>query len=134
MNFLKKFGQLVANIAGVVAGIGPIFAAAIPGKAGQAIQTGINDFEQVAGVVQTVETVFTTINGPDAKTGPEKLLAATPLVAQVILQSSALAGKKIADPTLFQSGCAKVAGGFADILNSIHPDAVQAVQVVKHTA
>lgn len=54
--------------------------------------------------------------------GADKLKAAAPAMAQVILRSSAMAGKQIQDPELFQRGVTKIADGWADVLNSVHGD------------
>lgn len=126
MTFLKKLGQVIANIAGIASGIGPIFAAAIP-KAAGAIATGISDLQAIASEIATVETIGNTVTNP-AITGPTKLQMATPLVAQVIMQSALLAGKKIANPALYQVGSQKVADGMADILNSLHESGVTVTQ------
>lgn len=117
MTFLKKLGQVVVNIAGIVSGIGPIFSASIP-KASGAINLVTSEIAQLAGVIATVEAVGQAVSTP--LPGTEKLKAATPLVAQIILASSVMAGKKIADPAKFQLGASEVASGIADILNSLH--------------
>lgn len=54
--------------------------------------------------------------------GPDKLKAITPLLAQLVLKSDVLAGKKIEDPVLFQRGVASLGSGWADILNSVKGD------------
>lgn len=120
--FLSTFGKIAINAAGIVSGIGPIFAASIPKSAGP-IGTVISDLAQVAGVIQTIEVAAQAASAPIP--GAEKLKMATPLVAQAILQSSLLAGHKIANPTLFQQGSQKIADGMADIVNAIDEGSVK---------
>lgn len=127
MNFLKKFGQVVANIAGIVAGIGPIFQKALPSESG-VIGTVTSDFEQVAGIVGMIEAAFTAVG--NAK-GTDKLKAATPLVVQAILASTLMVGKKIADPVAFNTACTEITSGFADLLNSLHGDSVKVESLPK---
>lgn len=112
-------------MAGIVTGVGPIFAASIP-KAAGTITIVTSDLQQIAGVIQTIEAAAAAATAPIP--GAEKLQMATPLVAQAILQSSLLAGHKIANPTLYNQGAEKIASGMADVLNSLHEDAVKVTQ------
>ncbi len=125
MSFLKRLGQVIANIAGIASGIGPIFGTVVP-KSATVVTTVISDLQQVAGVIATVEAIGQAATTP--MPGAEKLRVATPLVAQVIMQSSLLAGKHIADPVKYQQGAQKVADGIADILNSINENSVQVIK------
>jgi hypothetical protein len=61
--------------------------------------------------------------------GPDKLKAASPLVAQIIHQSEMLAGKKIDDKVLFAAGVEKITSGMADILNSVKDSEVHEVNI-----
>lgn len=117
MKFLTKLGQIILKATEIVSGIAPYASAAFPGHEGQ-IQTVSNDLAQVANVIVQIEAVGQTLSIP----GAQKLLAAAPGVAQVILKSSLLVGRKIADPALFKQGTTKVADGMADILNSLKDD------------
>lgn len=126
MTFLKKLGQVISNIAGIVTGIGPIFGTAIP-QASSTIAVVTSDLQQIAGIIETVEAIGAAATSPVP--GSEKLRMATPLVAQAILQSSLLAGKKIANEALYRQGANKVADGVADILNSLHEDGVQVTKI-----
>lgn len=114
MSFLKKFGEFILRATEIVVGFAPVAAATFPGEAG-AIQVVSRDLSQIAGVITTVEAIGQTLGQP----GPQKLQAAAPLVAQVILQSSILVDHSIADPGLFQKGAQKIADGMADVLNSL---------------
>ena len=119
MKLLKKIGLIVLKATEIVTGFGPGLAAIIPGdKDDRIIQTASADLSQVAGIITQVE-VFGAALGI---AGPDKLRAAAPAVAQVILRSTVLAGRKIHDTVLFQAGCTQVAAGMADILNSLKDD------------
>lgn len=125
MSFLKKLGIAIVNVAGIVSGVGPIFAAS-NAKAAGVIGTVTSDLQQVAGVIQTIEAAAQAASSPIP--GAEKLKMATPLVAQAILQSSLLAGHKISNQALFQQGSQKVADGMADLLNSIDDGSLKVTQ------
>lgn len=117
MKFLTKLGQILLKATEIVSGIAPYASAVFPGH-DKEIQIVSNDLAQVANVVVQVEAVGQVLQLP----GASKLIAAAPGVAQVILQSSLLVGRKIADPALFKQGTTKVADGMADILNSLKDD------------
>lgn len=117
MTFLNKFGRVVGEIGKVVAGVAgimPIVEKIDPAHA-PVYQTVSKDLEQIGGIVLTLESVGSTLGLP----GAQKLQATAPLIGQVVLQSSMLAGRKIKDPALFQRGCTKLGDGMADILNSV---------------
>ena len=117
MSFLKKFGQIAGEVGKValsVAGVAPYVQAALPGQS-EKIQIVSADLAQIATIAQEVEVIGQALSLP----GTQKLQAATPLVAQVILQSSLLANHKISNPALFAQGSQKIADGMADVLNSL---------------
>lgn len=114
MNFLKKFGQVVLKITQVAMGVGPLIQAAAPGSA-TAVSVVVAELQLLAGVIQQAEIFGQALSLP----GAQKLTAATPAVAQMILQSSIMAGRQIADPVKFQAGCQQMAAGMADILSSL---------------
>lgn len=118
MNFLKKFGSAILKVTQIVTGLGPVFSATIPQSSGAVITS---ELQQLAGVIATVETVGQALG----TAGADKAKAAGPLVAQVILQSSFMVGKKIADEALFTKACTALGGDVADLLNSLHDSAVQ---------
>lgn len=117
MKFLTKFAQIVLKVTEVAAGIAPIVSAAVPGESGK-IDVVSQDLAQIGTIIQQVEVMGQVLGQP----GPQKLQAAAPLVAQVLLQSSILVHHQIANPTLFQQGCTKLADGMADVLNSLKDD------------
>src|SRR5579862_4153702 len=126
MTFLQKLGSILATgvrIAAEAAGIAPLVApflgSAAP-KVENAIATGATDLTQVGQVVVSAEAL---LQGPGS--GASKLAAATPLVQSIVQTSQLVDGKKIAYPTLFTQGCSKITSGVADVLNSLHEDAVK---------
>lgn len=110
MKFLTKLGMIIAKVTAVATGISPLFPQydKVTGKV-------VDTLNGIAAIVMNVE-VFGQVLGT---AGPDKLKAATPLVAQIILQSDMMTGKKINDQVLFAQGVEKVTAGIADILNSI---------------
>jgi hypothetical protein len=123
MTFLKKLGQIIAQLAGAAVGIGPIIAPFLGGgKTAAVVTTGINDLTAIAKLTLTIEAAFASV--PNS-TGAQKLQALVPLVSNIISTSEVVSGKKVADPATFTKGCTEVAQGMVDILNSISPDAAQ---------
>jgi hypothetical protein len=114
MKFLTKLGQISLNIGGIVAGIGPLGSMLFP-QHKAAIDKFVGTSSSIVSIISQIEVVGQTLLLP----GTDKLKAATPLVAQVILSSDALVGKKIKDNELFKSGCTKITDGWADVINSL---------------
>lgn len=117
MTFLKKLAGVLLKAGEVAAGIGPW----LPPGYQPVAQTVTTDLHQIQNVIVQAEVMGQALQLP----GPDKLKAAAPSVAQIILQSSVLAGRKIANPELFQRGSTKVADGMADILNSLDEGSVK---------
>ena len=112
MGFLKKLGSILLKATEIITGFAPLLNQVALGGAIS------HDLEQIAGIVVQAEVMGQVLGQP----GVQKLMAAAPVVAQVILRSSLLAGRQIADPALFQRGCSEIAGGMADILSSLKGD------------
>lgn len=122
MTFLKKLGSIIAKglqLAGQFEGL-------IPANVAQTYTIVKNELVQIAKVIIDVEVMGQALSLP----GAQKLTAATPAVAQIILDSAILAHRKIADEALFKAGAQKIADGMADVLNSIKDD----VQVIDKAA
>ncbi len=117
MGWLAKFGGIALKFVQIAAGIAPIVQAEIPGSSGT-VQIVSKDLTEIAQIIQEVEVMGQALNQP----GAQKLTAAAPLIAQIILQSSLLANHTIADQAKFQAGVNSVASGIADVLSSLHPD------------
>lgn len=118
-SWLKTLGTVGLAVGKVIPVISPFATAAgafIPGdKDDKAIATTLTTLDHVANVVVAAERMGAAISAP----GAQKLQMATPEVVSLLLQSSLLAGKHIADPVKLQSGAQKIADGMADVLNSL---------------
>lgn len=114
MSFLKQLGQITLAVSKVAPIVGPIITAIVP-NASQVVTRATSDIDQIASIIANVEVMGQALQ----LQGPQKLTAATPLIAQMVLQSSALAGKEIANPELFKAGCEKIGSGMADVLNAV---------------
>lgn len=121
MTFLKKLGSAILKGTAIVAGLAPMFVTS--DKSGAVVNTISADLAQIGLVISSMEAVGQSLN----LKGPEKLTAAAPQVAQVILQSAMMVGKKVHDEVLFASGSKKFADGMADILNSLHENGVETI-------
>lgn len=119
MKWLTLVGKYALVGLNLLTGFGPMIGQMIPGdKDDKVILKATDTLTQVSTVIQMVEAIGQAASTPMA--GPEKLKVATPLVAQIVLSSSMLAQHKIANEDLFRAGCASIASGMADVLNSIH--------------
>lgn len=129
VKFLTILGKVILQASGVVQAFAPIAQAIYPNQAGT-IQTISRDSAEIANIIAQVEAIgqMSQLNGE------QKLAAATPLVAQIVLSSSVLANHKIAHPDLLQQGIAKITGGWADVLNSIdgNPDTLSKIAIGLH--
>lgn len=123
MTFLKKFGQVLVNLAGIAAGVGPIVTPFLgSGKAASVAGTVVNDLTAIGSVVLQMETAFAALG---SATGADKLKAALPLVGNIIKTSELVAGKKIANDALFAQAIQEYTQATVDLLNAIHPDEVK---------
>lgn len=119
MKFLSKLAQYFAQGLRIIGVFTPIVEQILP-KSEKVIQVVSQDLTEIGQVVVDVEQMGVAL----ALKGPDKLKAASPLVADIILKSSMLANHKIANPDLFNQGATKVADGMADIINSLHADGI----------
>lgn len=115
MTFLKRFGEIALKCIAIAGGFAPLVQAAVPDSAKPTVALVASDLALVADIITKTEVMGQALG----IAGPDKLKAAAPLVAQIILSSSVLAQHEIANPALFQQGCASVASGMADVLNSL---------------
>lgn len=122
MTFLKKLGNIISTIAGIFTGFAPILTKEIP-QTGQVVQIVSKDLAAILDEVANVEAIG-QLQGMD---GTQKARALGPIVANIILGSSPLSGKKIANPALFAQACQEIGAGAADLLNSLHEDSVSSV-------
>ena len=123
MSFLKKFGKVLLNIVGVVTGVGPLIANAIPGnRDDEAIAKVQDTLKQIADLVLITEGMFAGIQGA---TGLQKLSAASPFVAQIIQRAEFMVGKEIMDEEKFAEAIQTITGGMADLLNSLKDKGIE---------
>ncbi len=108
---LSRIGSILLTATKIVTGIAPFIPSAQQGQ----YQIISRDLEQISAIIVQVELFGQALN----LKGPDKLTAASPAVAQIILQSSILANHKIANEELFKAGCKKIADGMADVMNSL---------------
>ena len=122
MTFLAKLGLYLAKGIAVLSGLTPLISPLFGSKAQQAsnvASTIVNDLTAVGQVVVSAEALL------GAGTGPAKLAAAAPLVANVVKTSELVSGHKIANEMLFIQGCTDLTNAVAEILNSLDSGAVQ---------
>lgn len=124
LSFLKKAGQIIAAVTGIMPLFQPGLSAISPKIAGFADQ-GASELTKIGQVILQTEVIGNTLS----LKGPDKLKAAAPQIAQLVMMSSLIAGKKISNPTLFSQGSAKIGDGMADILNSLHEDEANVIDV-----
>ena len=124
MKFLTALGKGFANAIPVLNILGPVIETLFPKsrsyveKASDVVVAAgsINDdLTQIAQLVAQVEVVGQTTG----LTGDQKRAAVAKLAADVFLRSKVLAGHPVDNEALFSQGVDKVAGGVADILNSL---------------
>lgn len=123
MSVLKKVGLVllkVGSIASEIMGF-PFIAQWFGGsKAGAIVGSVLGEFSSVAQVLTMTEVAYPSIDG--AKTGSQKLNAAAPLVAQIVLvwaQSNLPGHNKLkVDPAVFADRVKALTSAFADLLNS----------------
>ena len=117
MSWLKNIGLIALKVVGIWTGFAPLVPSI--GRTAPLGQTSVDGLGRILNLIVTVEQVFAAAFGGDAKTGPQKLTAATPFVAQIIQQSELLAGRKIKDEVKFTKAVTAITSGFADVLNSV---------------
>jgi len=115
MTFLSKLGKFLAQGISMAAGVWPLVAPLFGSKVSSATATIVgNDLTSVGQVVVQAEAL---IQG--SGTGPQKLAAAAPLVANIVKTSELVAGHSIANESLFIQGCTDLTNAVAEILNSL---------------
>src|SRR3981189_96487 len=123
MSVLSKIGQVllkVGSIASEIMGF-PFIGQLLGGtKAGAVVATTLGDFNSVAQILSFMEAAYPSLDG--AKTGSQKLNAAAPLVAQIVLvwaQSNLPGHNKLkVDAAVFADRVKALTSAFADLLNS----------------
>lgn len=114
MHWLKLIGIGIIKGAQIFTGFGPAIKAGLSDK-GDAVYDRFTDtLNQAASIVVQVEAIGVALK----LTGNQKLEAATPLIAQLILKSDLMVGKKIDNPAMFQEGVQNLVDAVVKILNS----------------
>jgi hypothetical protein len=85
---------------------------------GAAIGVGIVTVQGLVAVIGNVEQIATAVGATDG-TGPQKLLAAVPLVESAILADPLFKGKTIADFPKWNDAITKLTSALADLTNSV---------------
>jgi hypothetical protein len=122
MSFLKKLGQVAAQVGALALGIGPLVSPLFGSKGDQVgghINTLSNDLTLIGQVIVQIETAL------QGQTGADKRKAAIALIGPIIKTSQIVSGKKIADAALLDTGIGQITDGMVAILNAIHEDSVK---------
>lgn len=117
MKFLTRLGQIALKFVVGIDTFGPIIKGFTPDHVDRVIDRVSDYSTQAAAVIAQAEIMGQALQ----LAGQDKLKAAAPAMAQVILQSDAMIGRKIKNPALFEQGVLKVTDGWADLLNSLDP-------------
>lgn len=120
MTFLKKLGQIALQVVIGIDTFGPLAKSFTPDPVDRAIDLAGDYSRRAASVITQAEIMGQAL----ALAGQDKLKAAAPAMAQVILQSDAMIGKQIKDAAMFERGVVKITDGWADILNSLDESSV----------
>lgn len=120
VSFLKKAGEILANVASVEAGLEPIFKAGLPVSAQGTVDKLDLIFKSVVATEGQFQAAFP--NG-GAGTGAQKLLAAASLVAPVLATVDTIRGKPIANEAAYTKALQTITGGIADLMNALQPKA-----------
>lgn len=121
MTFLSKLGGILVQAGAVITGIKPLFPMIKGGDvASKFIDKFTNPFNEIIEAIVMVEAIGQALKIK----GPDKLKAASPLIANIILKSDMLVGKKIKNQDLFNVSVEQVANGMVGILNSVNEQEV----------
>lgn len=122
VSFLKKAGQILANVAAAEAGIEPIFKAAMPASAGSTIDKADLIFRSIVATEGQFAAAF-----PGQQTGAQKLAAAATLVGPVLSTIDTIKGRPIADEAAYTAAVQGIVTQIVALMNSLKPTADNAV-------
>lgn len=114
VSFLKKAGQVLANVGAVEAGLEPIFKNLLPASQQPIIDKLDTAFKSVVAVEGMFEAAY-----PGQQTGPQKLQAAATLVAPLLASLDSMAGTHTVDDASKKAAILKITGGLADYVNAL---------------
>lgn len=119
-SFLKKIGQILSTGLSVISYVFPVLRPLMgSGVLAGEITTGVNDFTAIGTQIVTIETAL------QGKTGPEKLAAASKLVAGIVRTSELVSGHKIANEAEFIAGCEDLTNAVVRVMNSLDSSAIK---------
>lgn len=121
VSFLKKAGQILANVASVEAGLEPIFKAAAPAAA-----PTLDKLDLIFKSVVATEGQFAAAF-PAQQTGAQKVVAAASLVGPILSTVETIDGKPIANEAALLKAITTITGGVADYMNALQDKASPAV-------
>jgi hypothetical protein len=128
LTFLSKLGKYLAEGVAIATGVmplvTPLFGSKAPGVT-SSVGTAVNDLTAIGGVVVQAEALL-----QGQGTGPQKLAAAAPLVANIVKTSELVSGHQITNETLFIQGCTDLTNAVAEILNSLSSNGVNSTGTV----
>ena len=124
MSLLKKIGMIAGNVAGIVAGIGPVASMMFPAEK-ERIEQGLGIFRQIVAIIQQVEMIGTTLT----LSGPDKLKLAIAQIGQLLKMSDMVRTHKIQDHVLFDKAVAGFAQASVDFQNSLGSKQVEKIDV-----
>lgn len=123
MTWLSKVGTVLAKIVGFISGLTPLIGNTFGGQAAAVTTQVGTSLDQALGVIQVAEAMFAATGA--AKTGPQKLQAATPFISKLLLATETLAHAKIQDAAKFNAAAEGITSALADLLNSLDPNSLQ---------
>ena len=118
LSFLKRAGQVLANVGAVEAGLEPIFKASLPAEAGATVDKLDLIFKSVVATEGQFAAAF-----PGQQTGASKLLAASSLVAPILATVDTIRGKPVANEDALTKAIQGITGAVADYMNALQPKA-----------
>ncbi len=121
-SFLKKIGQVLSAGLSLLSVVFPVLEPLMGASANpvvKAFDTGINDFTAIGTQIIAIETAL------QGKTGPEKLAAASTLVAGIVRTSELVSGHKIANDSEFIAGCQDLTNAVVRIMNALDSGAIK---------
>lgn len=118
VSFLKRAGQILANVAAVEAGLEPIFKSTLPVGAQPAVDKLDLIFKSIVATEGQFAAAF-----PTGQTGGSKLLAAASLIGPVLSTVDTIRGKPIADEVALVAAVQTITKGIADYMNALKANA-----------
>lgn len=113
MSFLKKVGLGIVKYAPPLLGIGSIIATSDPRA-----QPIVDRLGAIFAAGMQIEKDF-AVALPGQQTGPQKILALSAQVEDIVRQSELASGQEIADEAMLGKGAREIAQGVVDVMQSL---------------